>query len=418
MRAGPRVLLGIGGGIAAYKSIEVVRRLTAAGAEVRCAMSRSAGSFVSPLTLEVLSGHAVYQQEYLTANGAGDEAHITAARWADVVCVTPATAHLLARAALGLADDFLTTTLLAFDGPLLVAPAMHSVMWQQPAVQEHVRVLRSRGVTFIGPEEGPLASGEWGMGRMSAPEAIATEILARASGGGPRPSPPSGPWVGKRVLVTAGPTHEPIDPVRFLGNRSSGKMGFSLAAEASRRGATTVLVAGPVGLETPAGVERIDVTTALEMSAAVEAAAPGQDLIIMTAAVADFRPESRAEQKIKKGDGAPDLVLVPNPDILTGLATTAPRAVRVGFAAETRPSEEEALAKLQRKGSDFLVWNDVSRADVGFESDHNEVRVYRPGQAPVFLPRQPKAELASALLDLFEGALEPARESAVATAAR
>lgn len=417
MGTGPKVLLGIGGGIAAYKGIEVVRRLTAEGAGVRCALSRSAVSFVSPLTLEVLSGHAVYQQEYLTATGSGEESHIAAAQWADIFAVVPATAHLLARFALGLADDFLTTTALAFDGPMLVAPAMHAVMWRQPSVQAHVETLRGRGVSIIGPEEGPLASGEWGIGRMTSPEGIveAMSSLIRSPSYSLDPlRNGSGSLQGKRVLVTAGPTHEPIDPVRFLGNRSSGKMGFALAAEASRRGAQTRLVAGPVSLETPPGVERIDVATALEMQAAVGELAPQQDLIIMTAAVADFRPERRAQHKIKKGDGVPELVLVPNPDILSGLEGVAPGAIRVGFAAETEPSETEALAKLERKRAHFLIWNDVSRRDVGFESDHNEVRVYRPGQPPTFLPRQTKAELAKCLFDLFSEALEQ-KEDNVAT---
>src|SRR3954468_4370512 len=272
-----RVLLGISGGIAAYKSAELVRRLRARGHEVRCALTRSAVSFVAPLTLEVLSGRPVHQEEYLTPGVGGEEEHIAAAAWAEVLCVAPATTHVLARLALGLADDFLTTTALAFTGPLVVAPAMHSSMWEKPTTRQHAAALKGRGVWFAGPVEGPLASGEVGMGRMAEPEAIVEAVEASAG---------LGPLAGRTVLVTAGPTHEPLDPVRFLGNRSSGKMGFALAAEAARRGARVVLVAGPVALASPPGVQRVDVVTALEMEKAVREQAPAADLIVMAAAVA------------------------------------------------------------------------------------------------------------------------------------
>jgi phosphopantothenoylcysteine decarboxylase/phosphopantothenate--cysteine ligase len=300
-----RVLLGVTGGIAAYKSAEIVRRLRGRGHEVRCALTRGAVSFVSPLTLEVLSGHAVWQEEYMTATGTGEEAHITAAAWADVLCIAPATANVLGRLALGLADDFLTTTALAFAGPVVVAPAMHSIMWDKPAVQENVETLRHRGVRIVGPIEGPLASGEVGMGRMADPETITAAVEEVGL---------PGPLTGRTVLVTAGPTYEPVDPVRFIGNRSSGKMGFSLADE-------------------------------------------------------------------------------------------APRAVLVGFAAETGDLEANALAKLERKGADYLVANDVSRKDIAFDSDANEVTVYRPTGDPVFFPRQSKSALSGALLDLFGSTL-------------
>jgi phosphopantothenoylcysteine decarboxylase / phosphopantothenate---cysteine ligase len=391
-----RVLLGVTGGIAAYKSAEIVRCLRARGHEVRCALTRSSASFVSPLTLEVLSGHAVWQEEYLTATGSGEEAHITAAAWADVLCIAPATAHVLGRLALGLADDFLTTTALAFAGPVVAAPAMHSIMWDKPAVRENVETLRRRGVRIIGPLEGPLASGEVGMGRMADPEAIAAAVDEAAL---------PGPLAGRTVVVTAGPTFEPVDPVRFLGNRSSGKMGFSLAAEAARRGARVVLVAGPVHLPTPPGVERIDVRTAREMEAAVHRVAPGADLVIMAAAVADFRPSRPAPEKIKKERGLSSIELELNPDILAGLRAVAPRALLVGFAAETGELEANARAKLERKGADLLVANDVSRRDIAFDSDANEVIVFRREGDPVFFPRQPKSALAGALLDLFGGTL-------------
>lgn len=391
-----RVLLGVTGGIAAYKSAEMVRRFRARGHEVRCALTRSAASFVTPLTLEVLSGRPVYQEEYLSATGTGEEAHITAAAWAEVLCVAPATTHVLARLALGLADDFLTTTALAFTGPVVVAPAMHSAMWEKPSTQEHMDTLRRRGVWIAGPVEGPLASGEIGMGRMTDPEAIVQAVEAAAG---------AGPLAGRTVLVTAGPTHEPVDPVRFLGNRSSGRMGFALAAEAARRGARVILVAGPVALATPPGVRRIDVVTAREMEKAVHEHAPGADLVVMAAAVADFRPVSPAAAKIKKEQGLPSIELAENPDILAGLRRVAPGAVLVGFAAETDDLERNARAKLEKKGADFLVANDVSRRDIAFESEANEVTVYRREGEPVFFPRRPKSELAASLFDLFAAKL-------------
>ncbi len=401
-----RVLLGITGGIAAYKSMELVRRLTGGGCEVRCALSRSGEAFVTPLSLEVLSAHAVYRQEYLTATGSGEESHIVAAQWADVVCVAPATAHLMARMALGLADDFLTTTLLATASPVVLAPAMHSRMWSHQAVAANAETLRRRGVRFVGPEEGPLASGEVGMGRMADPESIARAVIDAAGG------PGAGSLTGRRVLISAGPTYEPIDPVRFLGNRSSGKMGFALAAEAASRGAQTTLVAGPVSLPTPPGAERIDVTTALEMRDAVHGRAAAADLIVMTAAVADFRPKAPEKEKLKRARGVPALELEENPDILGGLPAVAPRALLVGFAAETEPSVAEARAKLARKGADFLVWNDVSRSDIGFGADHNEVTLYRRDGESEHFGRRSKSRLAASLFEVFTEALKDRERSA------
>jgi len=402
----PRVLLGVSGGIAAYKAAELVRRLRAQGCEVRCALTASAVSFVAPLTLEVLSGRPVLGEEYLQPTGSGEEGHIEAAAWADVLCVAPATAHVLARLALGLADDFLTTVALAFAGPLVVAPAMHTAMWGKLAVRAHAETLQARGALLVGPVEGPLASGEVGMGRMADPEAIAAAVLAAASAADASSALPlETPLAGRSVLVTAGPTHEPLDPVRFLGNRSSGKMGFALAAEAARRGARVTLVAGPVSLATPAGVARIDVETAAQMERAVAREAPGADLVVMTAAIADFRPRTVAAGKIKKEEGVPAVELEPTPDILAGLRDLAPRAVSVGFAAETEGLEAHARAKLERKRADFLVANDVSRRDIAFGADANEVTVFRRDGPPVFFRRQPKGELAGRLLDLFATAL-------------
>ncbi len=401
-----RVLLGVSGGIAAYKSAELVRRLRARGHEVRCALTRSAVAFVAPLTLEVLSGRPVDQEDYLVPGGNGEEAHIAAAGWAQVLCVAPATAHVLARLALGLADDFLTTTALAFTGPVVVAPAMHLRMWEKPATQQHAATLQGRGVWFAGPVEGPLASGEVGMGRMAEPEAIVAAVEAAAG---------AGPLAGRTVLVTAGPTHEPLDPVRFLGNRSSGRMGFALAAEAARRGARVVLIAGPVTLATPSGVIRVDVVTAREMERVVHEHAPAADLVVMAAAVADFRPRRIAAGKIKKEEGLPAAIeLEENPDVLAGLRAVAPRAVLVGFAAETEDLDRHARAKLERKGADFLVANDVSRRDIAFESGDNEVTVFRREGEPVFFSRRPKPELAASLFDLFTATLSDRETSPAA----
>jgi phosphopantothenoylcysteine decarboxylase / phosphopantothenate---cysteine ligase len=401
-----RVLLGVSGGIAAFKAAELVRRLRARGHQVRCALTRHAAAFVTPLTLEVLSGHPVHGEEYLQAGPAGargEEAHIAAAAWADVLCVAPATANLLARLALGLADDFLSTTALAFAGPLVAAPAMHSTMWRQAVMQEHVAALLRRGVRLVGPVEGPLASGETGIGRMAEPDVIVAAIEAAA-----RAAVTAGSLRGRAVLVTAGPTHEPLDPVRFLGNRSSGKMGFALAAEAARRGASVTLIAGPVALATPAGVRRIDVTTAAEMAAATRGEAARADMIVMAAAVADFRPLQAAAAKIKKSQGGLQVIeLAENPDILASLRQAAPAALLVGFAAETEQLEANARQKLAAKGADLLVANDVSRRDIAFGSEANEVTVYRRTGDPIFLARRPKSEIAGALLDLFAAALPP-----------
>jgi phosphopantothenoylcysteine decarboxylase/phosphopantothenate--cysteine ligase len=395
-----RVLLGVTGGIAAYKSPELVRRLRDAGCEVRCALTPSAAAFVAPLALEIVSGAPVYDERYLTPGGDGDEAHITAAAWADLLLVAPATAHTLASLALGLADNFLLTTALAFRGPLIVAPAMHAAMWEQRATAARLGELRARGVEIVGPTVGALASGEVAIGRMAEVADLVAAVRARL-----RP----GRLAGRTVLVTAGPTFEPIDPVRYLGNRSSGKMGFALAAAAARQGATVRLVAGPVALATPPGVERHDVESAREMEAAVRRLAPGADVVVMAAAVADFRPAAEAPQKLKKRDGAPDLALVPNPDILALLPEIAPAALRVGFAAETSEVVAEAERKLAAKGAHLLVANDVSRPGIGFASDDNEVTVLRRGAEPLPLAKASKTRLAERLIEIFAGELDRLR---------
>ncbi|MEE2776053.1 MAG: bifunctional phosphopantothenoylcysteine decarboxylase/phosphopantothenate--cysteine ligase CoaBC [Acidobacteriota bacterium] len=398
-----RILLGISGGVAAFKAPTLVRRLRERGHEVRCALSGHAPSFVTPLTLEVVSGHPVYDSSYLEANGSGEELHITAAQWADVLCIAPATANTLGRLALGLAEDFVSTTVLAFDGPVAVAPAMHPAMWEKESVQDNVRTLRSRGVRLLGPVQGSLASGEVGWGRMVEPEEIAEAIDGMGV---------SGSLSGRRVVVSAGPTFEPVDPVRFLGNRSSGKMGFSIAAEAAARGAEVVLVAGPVSLETPDRVRRIDVCEAVEMADAVRRESANAALIVMAAAVSDYRPKTQADQKIKKEDAGIDAIrLTENPDILASLADWAPNALRVGFAAETQDLDDNVRSKLERKGAHFLVGNDVSRSDIGFGSDENEVTVFGADGSAVEIEKGSKTEIARRLLDLLEGHLDLADES-------
>ena len=392
-----KVLLGVSGGIAAIKAPEITRRLRDHGHEVRCVLTQNAQSFVAPLPLEVLSGGPVLREEYLEAGGSGRELHIEMGRWADVVCVAPATCNLLARLALGLADDFLSTTLLVFAGPLVVAPAMSTEMWSKGVVQGHLETLQERGVSRVGPVLGALANGEIGEGRMADP----AEIVAAIEESYREPD-----LSGRTVLITAGPTREALDPVRFLSNRSTGKMGYALAAEAAARGARTVLISGPVHLSTPSGVERVDVETALEMEDEVNARAPQADLVVMTAAVSDFRPRSQESTKIKKRHGTPEILLEANPDILTGLADVAPAAMRVGFAAETHDVESEGRRKLLAKKVEFLVANDVSRSDIGFASDENEVTVYRGQMEPIHFLRQSKRDLSNKLLNLFVEALK------------
>ncbi len=391
-----RVLVAVSGGIAAYKVPELIRCLARAGHEVRCIVTAAATRFVSPLVLQTLSGSPV-RSDLFDPGEESEIGHVALADWAELVVLAPATAHTLARLAHGLADDLVSTVLLATRAPVLAAPAMNVQMWRHPATRENVACLRQRGVRFIGPESGPLACGWEGEGRMSEPEAIAAQVALCL---GPRS------LGGARVVVTAGGTREPIDSVRALTNRSSGKMGFAIAAEAARRGAETVLVAGPCALETPPGVRRVDVETALEMRSAVLAELPAVSAVVMAAAVADFRPARPAASKIRKedlGDAAPAIELVRNPDILAEISAQ-PRDGRiiVGFAAEDRDVLETARRKLARKGCDLLVANDVSRTDAGFDSDRNAVIFVRPGGEAAELPLMPKAEVAARLWDLIE----------------
>ena len=345
-----RILLIVGGGIAAYKACELIRLLKRNGHAVRCVLTDGGSRFVTPMTLAALSEDAVYTSLWDLKDEA-EMGHIQLSREADLVVVAPASADLLARMAAGIADDLATTVLLATDKPVLAAPAMNVRMWQHPATTRNVTTLRGDGVTVIEPDEGAMACGEFGAGRLPEPEAIAAAIQRALV----RPVR----LAGRHILVTAGPTHEPIDPVRYLANRSSGLQGFAIAAALADLGARVTLVAGPVALATPAGVARVDVTTAREMAAAVDAALPA-DAAVMVAAVADWRVDAAA-QKVKKGEAPAALTLVENPDILAALAHRAdrPRLV-IGFAAETERVVEHAVAKRLRKGADWIVANDVS----------------------------------------------------------
>lgn len=368
--AGKRVLLGVTGGIAAYKSPDLVRRLREQGADVRVVMTPAAAKFVTPLTFQAVSGHPVRGSLWDEAAEAA-MAHIELARWADVVLVAPATADFLARLAAGMADDLLATLCLVSDAPLCVAPAMNRVMWAHPATRDNLERLAARGVLVFGPSSGDQACGEIGAGRMLEPVEL---VAALQSGPGAR----SGPLAGQRVLVTAGPTRESLDPVRYLSNRSSGKMGFAVAAAAARAGAEVVLVSGPVEIAPPPGVRLVKVESAAQMREAVQAELPGTALFISAAAVADYRPAQPAPQKIKKHSGELALELVRNPDILAEVAAGSPRPFVVGFAAETDNVEPNAQLKLEGKSLDMIAANRVG-ADCGFDRDENALLVLWPG---------------------------------------
>jgi len=412
--AGKRILLGISGGIAAYKSAVLARLLKKAGAEVRVVMTEGAQAFIAPLTLQALTGEAV-RTSLLDPEAEAGMGHIELARWAELVLIAPATADLMARLAHGHADDLLTTLCLATGAECVMAPAMNQAMWAHPATRDNARRLADHGWRLLGPDSGDQACGDIGAGRMLEPEAIVERLLV-APGGAPdtatdaAPStvthePPPGDAAGLTVTLTAGPTREALDPVRYLSNHSSGKMGYALAAAAAARGARVRLISGPVALATPAGVERVDVTSADEMLAAVREAAADSDVFIGCAAVADYRVERTAEHKIKKTEGQDTLTLelVKNPDIIATIAAETPRPFVVGFAAETRDLEAYARDKLARKNLDMIVANDVSRAGLGFGSDRNAAlmlwRDSRGSEGRRELPAQSKAALAEAVID-------------------
>jgi len=392
-----RILLIVGGGIAAYKACELVRLLRRRGYAVRCVLTEGAQHFVTPMTLAALSEDKVYTTLWDLKDEA-EMGHIQLSREADLVVVAPATADLMAKMAAGLADDLATTLLLATDKPVLAAPAMNVRMWSHAATVRNVAQLRADGITVIEPDEGPMACGEYGAGRLPEPAAIADATDAMLA-----PAQPTarGPLAGRHVLVTAGPTHEPIDPVRYIANRSSGRQGFAIAAALAARGARVTLVAGPVTLPTPAGVTRVDVETALQMASAVDAALPA-DVAVMVAAVADWRVEM-AGQKVKKGVATPALTLIENPDILANLAASPHRPrLLVGFAAETETVVDHAIAKRARKGADWIVANDVS-GDV-FGGDANAVHLVTAAGVESW-DRQSKTQVADRLADRITSVL-------------
>ena len=388
--AGRRILLGVCGGIAAYKAADLVRRLREAGAEVRVVMTAHAEAFVAPLTFQALSGQPVRQALFDPAHEAA-MGHIELARWPDLVLVAPATANLMAKYAQGLSDDLLTTLLLATDRPVALAPAMNRLMWGHPATQLNLSVLRARGVQILGPGSGDQACGETGDGRMIEPTAIRDAVTALLNAGGA--------LQGCRAVVTAGPTREPVDPVRFISNRSSGKQGFAVAEALRALGAEVTLIAGPVGLVTPAGVRRVDVETAEQMLAAVRDAVVGAQLFVSAAAVADYRVVEAPAHKIKKQDETMALALVRNPDILATVRTEYPGLFMVGFAAETDDLETHARGKLQRKGLQMIAANWVGDGRA-FEVDHNALQVFWAdgGEA---IPEGSKANVARRLVALI-----------------
>lgn len=397
---GQRILLCVGGGIAAYKSLELARRLRDAGAAVQVAMTDGAQQFVTPLSFQALSGLPVRTSLW---DHAAEQAmgHIELARWADRVVVAPATADLLARLAGGHADDLVSTLCLATTAPLTVCPAMNHRMWLNPATQTNIETLRARNVQVVGPEDGPLAEGESGPGRLSEPDTIVA-ALSGASVASAKPK--ARDLAGMKLVISAGPTYEDLDPVRYLGNRSSGKMGFAIAASAARRGAEVVLVAGPVHLPTPEGVQRVDVRSAAQMRDAVFAALPA-DIYIGAAAVADYTPRTVSQNKIKKtGDGGEGLTVefVRTPDILAEVAAQTRGGLKlvVGFAAETENVAEYAQRKLAAKRLDLIVANRVGVAGSGFESDDNAMTAYWNGGEHEFPPAA-KTVLADQLLDLL-----------------
>ena len=400
-----RILVGVSGGIAAYKSAELVRLLRAAGAEVRVVMTPAATRFITPLTLQALSGHPVRVELFDAGAEAGMD-HIHLARWADAVLVAPASADLLARLAAGRADDLLTTLCLATRAPLLVAPAMNSAMWAHPATRDNVARLAARGVTLIGPAEGEQACGETGPGRLVEPPQLVAAVAGRFR---------AGLLDGVRALITAGPTREPVDPVRFLTNRSSGKMGYAVAAALAEAGASVTLVSGPVALEVPDRVRCIRVERAAEMAEAVRARLAETDLFVAAAAVADYRPAETAPHKLKKRAERMALPLVRTPDILAEVAASTRPPFTVGFAAETEDLERHARAKRMLKGVDMLAANRVGAGE-GFEVDDNALLVvWEGGQA--WLPRAPKPQLARRLVRLIAERYRERREGAPGTPA-
>ncbi|MGI2171764.1 bifunctional phosphopantothenoylcysteine decarboxylase/phosphopantothenate--cysteine ligase CoaBC [Shewanella sp. MF05960] len=395
MLTNKKVLLGIGGGIAAYKSADLIRRLKERGADVRVIMTQSAMEFITPLTIQALSGHPV-ASDLLDPAAEAAMGHIELARWADVVLLAPATANLMARINAGMADELLTTTCLATSAPIIVCPAMNQQMYQNIATQENMANLARKGLIIWQPASGNQACGEVGPGRMQEPVAIAEQLVQFF---GPKS------LQGHKLLLTAGPTREAIDPVRYISNHSSGKMGFALAQAAAEMGAEVTLVSGPVNLATPVGVKRIDVGSAQQMLDAVMQQVEQHDIFIGCAAVADYRIADVADQKIKKSAEEMQLALVRNPDILATVAQHTTRPFTVGFAAETNDVEQYARGKLQRKKLDMIAANDVSIQGLGFNADSNALQVFWQDGSQQ-LPATDKLTLARQLLTLIEQQLK------------
>ncbi|MGB6135810.1 MAG: bifunctional phosphopantothenoylcysteine decarboxylase/phosphopantothenate--cysteine ligase CoaBC [Shewanella sp.] len=395
MLTNKKVLLGIGGGIAAYKSADLIRRLKERGADVRVIMTQSAMEFITPLTIQALSGHPV-ASDLLDPAAEAAMGHIELARWADVVLLAPATANLMARINAGMADELLTTTCLATSAPIIVCPAMNQQMYQNVATQENMANLARKGLLIWQPASGHQACGEVGPGRMQEPVTIAEQLVQFF---GPKS------LQGQKLLLTAGPTREAIDPVRYVSNHSSGKMGFALAQAAAEMGAEVTLVSGPVNLATPAGVKRIDVESAQQMLDAVMQQVEQHNIFIGCAAVADYRIADVADQKIKKSAEKMQLALVRNPDILATVAQHTTRPFTVGFAAETNDVEQYARGKLQRKKLDMIAANDVSIQGLGFNADSNALQVFWQDGSQQ-LPATDKLTLARQLLTLIEQQLK------------
>ena len=402
-----RILLGITGGIAAYKSAEMVRHLRKAGAEVHVIMTPAACEFITPLTLQALSGNTVHTS-MLDPKAEAGMGHIELAKWADAIVIAPASADFIARMAAGMGNDLLTTMCLVTQAPVYLAPAMNQGMWVDAATQNNCETLTSRGATLFGPDEGYQACGDVGFGRMLDPEVILQMLAEKFD---------TGLLAGKKLVITAGPTQEAIDPVRYISNHSSGKMGFALASAAADAGASVTLIAGPVNLPTPDRVTRIDITDARSMYAAAMEQTNGSDMFIGCAAVADYRPETIAETKIKKDPTSTDqtltLTLVRNPDIVASIAAKEDRPFVVGFAAETNNVIEYATDKRKRKNLDLIIANDVSDTSIGFNSEDNAVTLVGPDfEEP--LSKNSKRLLASQLIELIARYYNEASEQAAA----
>lgn len=388
MTGSTKILLCVTGGIAVYKAVALVSKLTQAGADVRVIMSQSAMEFVQPLSFQAMSRNDVYFDTF-DEKDSRVIAHIDLADWPDLVVVAPATANVIGKYANGIADDMITTTLLATTKDVWMAPAMNVHMYDHPAVQQNIDTLYKRGVRFIEPSEGYLACGYVGKGRLEEPEKITELILNRTN--------KSKPLIGKQVVVTAGPTRERIDPVRYVSNFSSGKMGFAMAKAAAELGANVTLVAGPVGLATPPGVTRIDVESAAEMLEAVEKRFSTTDLLIKTAAVADYKPKHPADQKVKKQQGDTSLEMERTTDILATMGAVKTHQIIIGFAAETNDVEAYADAKRKKKNADYIIANDVTQPGVGFGTDTNKVVMFS-SEGKVDFPMLAKDQLATELL--------------------